>query len=141
LARGATPPEWSLDQVFAWLHGVLHYVVREECARVGFHREVPIAADSPGRESFDPADPAPDPLEGLIQSELRDIVSNCLPRLEREQREVIRMRMEGLTYSEIAARLRVNENTVATWIARGTRWLAQCVRRSTAGKIRGVPHA
>src|SRR5215472_4923027 len=41
LAQDATPPEWSLDQVFAWLHAVLHYVVREECNRVGFHREVP----------------------------------------------------------------------------------------------------
>src|SRR5215470_8058888 len=24
------PPEWSLDQLLAWLHGVLHYVILEE---------------------------------------------------------------------------------------------------------------
>src|SRR5882724_9144079 len=35
-----TPPEWPLDQLLAWLHGVLQYVVREEQSRVGFRREV-----------------------------------------------------------------------------------------------------
>jgi hypothetical protein len=27
--EGAAPPEWPLDQLFAWLHGVLTNVVRE----------------------------------------------------------------------------------------------------------------
>jgi len=30
LPADAKPPEWPLDQLFAWLHGVLQYVVREE---------------------------------------------------------------------------------------------------------------
>jgi DNA-directed RNA polymerase specialized sigma24 family protein len=43
------------------------------------------------------------------------------------------MRVEGLKYGEIAARLGVNENTVATWIGRGIRELAQRVRRRRGG--------
>src|SRR5690349_23615709 len=34
LPAGLDPPEWPLDQLFAWLHGVLYYVVREERDRV-----------------------------------------------------------------------------------------------------------
>src|ERR1700733_6044658 len=34
-ATGAAP-EWPFDQLLAWLHGVVQYVVREEQSRVGF---------------------------------------------------------------------------------------------------------
>jgi RNA polymerase sigma factor (sigma-70 family) len=69
----------------------------------------------------------------LIGEELRAIVVECFPKLEREQRQVLSMRVEGLKYGEIAARLGVNENTVATWISRGIRELAQRVRRRRGG--------
>src|ERR1700686_1850160 len=36
---GLEPPEWPLDRLFAWLHAVLHYVVREEQSRAGYQRE------------------------------------------------------------------------------------------------------
>jgi DNA-directed RNA polymerase specialized sigma24 family protein len=39
------------------------------------------------------------------------------------------MRVEGLKYGEIASRLGVNENTVATWISRGIRELGRHVRQ------------
>jgi RNA polymerase sigma factor (sigma-70 family) len=121
-------PEWPLDRLLAWLHAVLHYVVREERSRVGYQREVPLGESRP-----DPADPAPGPLDRLIGEELRAIVVECFPKLEREQRQVLSMRVEGLKYGEIAARLGVNENTVATWISRGIRELAQRVRRRRGG--------
>jgi RNA polymerase sigma factor (sigma-70 family) len=127
----AGPPEWLLDQLFAWLHAVLHYVVREEQARAGFRREVPMAIDIWGQR-----DPAPGPLEELIRSERQSMIAHCIPRLDRDYRNVIELRMEGLAYAEIASRLRVNPNTVATWLSRGIRALAQCIRRR-AGKIGG----
>src|SRR5215831_10716006 len=43
------PPGWSLDQLLAWLHGVLHYVVREEQSKARSRRELyfdSIGADS-----------------------------------------------------------------------------------------------
>src|SRR5262245_9742110 len=36
---GLDPPAWSLDQLFAWLHAVLHYVVLEEHNRTSTRRE------------------------------------------------------------------------------------------------------
>jgi RNA polymerase sigma factor (sigma-70 family) len=135
LPIGLQPPEWSLDQLFAWLHGVLQYVIREEHSRASKRREVPIAAIGSERleisNLLDPADPAPDQLDNLIQKELQAIVVDCLPRLELDYRTVLRMRVDGLQYAEIAIRLGVNENTVATWVSRGIRELARCVRKRT----------
>jgi RNA polymerase sigma factor (sigma-70 family) len=117
-------PDWSLDHLLAWLHAVLRYVVREERSRVGFQREAPM-----GESYADPADPATDPLEAMLEQELRAIVVDCFPKLEREQRQVLTMRVNGLKYGEIASRLGVNENTVATWVSRGIRELGRSVRK------------
>jgi RNA polymerase sigma factor (sigma-70 family) len=133
LPAGLNPPEWPLDQLFAWLHGVLHYVVREEHSRVGYRREVPIGGPRP-----DPADPAPDQLDTLLQKEMERIVVDCFPMLDREYRTVLKMRVEGLKYGEIAFRLGISENTVATWVSRGIRALAQCVRKRS-GRLTSLP--
>jgi RNA polymerase sigma factor (sigma-70 family) len=128
--------EWRLDQLLAWLHGVLTFVVREEHNRASSRREVLLGgADSEGSlrlaGSLDPADPAPDQLHLLIQKEMQQIVVECLPALEPEYRAVLKMRAEGMKYEEIAVRLGTNENTVATWVSRGIKTLAQRVRRRT----------
>jgi len=151
LPAGLEPPEWPLDQLFAWLHAVLHYVVREEHGRVSYRREVLIGAIGSerldGNRRLDPTDPAPDPLVDMMQKELQGIVVDCFPMLDREYRTVLRMRVDGLKYGEIAIRLGVNENTVATWVRRGIRALAQCVRKRTDRlasrpqiRAQGIPH-
>ena len=117
-------PEWSLDRLLVWLHAVLLYVVREEQSRVGYRREAPA-----GKDQADPADSSPGQLDALIQEELQGIVAECFPTLDREHRRVLRMRVDGMKYGEIATRLGVNENTVATWVSRGIRDLAERVRR------------
>lgn len=117
-------PDWPLDRLLAWLHAVLRYVVREERSRAGFQREVAAGESFP-----DPADPAAGPLETMIEQELRAIVADCFPRLDREQRQVLTMRVDGLKYGEIASRLGINENTVATWVSRGIRELGRQVRQ------------
>ncbi len=47
LPAEAAPPAWPLDQLMAWLHGVLHFVVLEEHNRVSNRRE--FTAGSPRR--------------------------------------------------------------------------------------------
>ncbi|MBI2684693.1 MAG: RNA polymerase sigma factor [Acidobacteria bacterium] len=128
LPAALPPPVWPLDQLLAWLHGVLRYVVREERGRVRYSREVPIGGIGP-----DPADPTPDQLHSLIQEEMEGIVADCFPMLEREYRAVLKMRAQGMKYGEIATRMGVNENTVATWVSRGIRDLAQRVRKRMGG--------
>jgi RNA polymerase sigma factor (sigma-70 family) len=120
-------PEWPLDQLLAWLHGVLQYVVREERSRVRFRREIP------ARAIGEPADDSPDVLEGMIQRETQEIVADCFATLDRAHREVLTLRMAGLKYGEIARRMGVNENTVATWVSRGIRELARLIRKQMDG--------
>lgn len=113
LPAEAEPPAWPLDQLMAWLHGVLRFVVVEEHNRL------------------DHADPVPDQLDALIQKELQQIVVECMPALDADYQRVLKMRADGLKYGDIALRLGVSENTVATWVSRGIRTLAQCVRKRT----------
>ncbi|HEX3747879.1 MAG TPA: sigma factor-like helix-turn-helix DNA-binding protein [Bryobacteraceae bacterium] len=120
-------PEWPLDRLLAWLHGVLQFVVREEQSRVGFRREIS------GAPVFDPADSAPDTLDALVARETRDIVWACFAGIDREYRQVLELRMDGWKYGEIARRLGVNENTVATWVSRGTRELGRRIRTRMGG--------
>jgi RNA polymerase sigma factor (sigma-70 family) len=124
---GATP-EWPLDQLLAWLHGVLQYVVREEQSRVGFHREVSVIPAS------EPADTSADALEGMIQRETRAIVADCFATLDRDYRSVLTLRMDGLKYGEIARHMGVNENTVATWVSRGIGELGRRIRKRMDGR-------
>jgi RNA polymerase sigma factor (sigma-70 family) len=132
---GLQPPEWLLDQLFAWLRAVLHNVIREERNRASYRREVPAgAAASDENSGLDPADPRPSALDTLIRNELEGILGDCFQRLDRESRTVLRMRADGLKYDEIAHRLGVNENTVGTWISRGIRSLGQHIRRRTESK-------
>ncbi len=140
LPADASAPDWPLDQLMAWLHGVLNYVVREEQSRASNRREVLLGGTSAGRSDWsgglDPPDPAPDQLDTLIQKQMQQIVVECMPALDPEYRAVLRLRAEGLKYDEIALRLGTNENTVATWISRGIKTLSQCVRRRTQLGIR-----
>jgi RNA polymerase sigma factor (sigma-70 family) len=131
----AAAPEWPLDQLFAWLHGVLTNVVREENDRASRWREIPFAAaesDWPAGKHTDPADPAADPLDELIDREIRGIVAEALPKLARNHRAVLQMRIEGMKYGEIADRLGVSLNTVATWVSRGLGELGEQIKRRTA---------
>ena len=127
LPSNSIPPDWPLDRLFAWLHGVLHFVVREEHNRVSNRREVLSGTNG----YLDSPDPAPGQLDRMIQRELQEIVVECLPALDSEYRKVLKMRASGLKYGEIALQLGVSENTVASWVSRGIRTLAQCVRRRT----------
>jgi RNA polymerase sigma factor (sigma-70 family) len=141
----ASPPVWPLDQLMAWLHGVLHFVVLEEHHRVSNRREFAGGwlEGEAAIHRLERADPAPDQLDALIQRELQQIVVECMPSLDADYQRVLKMRASGLKYGDIALRLGVSENTVATWVSRGIRTLAQCVRRRTQprGIVTRIPEA
>jgi len=117
-------PAWPLDQLLAWLHGVLRFVVSEERARVSYSREMQVA----DLNTLESRDGSSDQLTVLIEDQLQAIVRECLASLDEDYRTVLVLRTMGLKYSEIAARLGVSENTVATWVRRGTRAVAQQIR-------------
>jgi RNA polymerase sigma factor (sigma-70 family) len=117
-------PAWPLDQLLAWLHGVLRFVVSEERARVSYHREMQVGDIN----TIEPRDASADQLTVLIEDQLQTIVRECLSSLDADYRTVLILRTKGLKYTEIAVRLGVSENTVATWVRRGTRAAAQQIR-------------
>jgi RNA polymerase sigma-70 factor (ECF subfamily) len=117
-------PAWPLDQLLAWLHGVLRYVVSEERARVSYSREMQVA----DLNALESRDGSSDQLTVLIEDQLQAIVRECLSSLDEDYRTVLVLRTMGLKYADIAARLGVSENTVATWVRRGTRAVAQQIR-------------
>ena len=130
-------PDWPLDHLLAWLHAVVTNVVREEWNRASTRREIPLGErDDRDQKYADPADPGANQLDALLQTELEEIVSECLPKLDREYRMVLKMRAEGIKYDDIARRLGVNENTVATWVSRAIRDLGDRVRKRMSGKVR-----
>jgi RNA polymerase sigma factor (sigma-70 family) len=142
LPLDASAPAWPLDQLMAWLHGVLHFVVLEEHNRASSRREFAAGrADDSSIHSLERADPAPDQLDALIQRELQRIVVECMPALDADYQRVLKMRASGLKYGDIALRMGVSENTVATWVSRGIRTLAQCVRKRTQspGALKRIP--
>jgi RNA polymerase sigma factor (sigma-70 family) len=144
LPHDAVTPAWPLDQLMAWLHGVVHFVVLEEHNRASNKREYATAwNDNEGAVNrLDRADPAPDQLDALIQKELQQIVLECLPALDADYQRVLKMRANGLKYGDIALRLGVSESTVATWVSRGIRTLAQSVRRRMqGGAIKRMPES
>jgi RNA polymerase sigma factor (sigma-70 family) len=120
-------PEWPLEQLLAWLHGVLRYVVREERSRASFHQEVRV------RSMSEPVDASPDMLQRLVERETRAIVSDCFAALDGDYRRVLELRLDGMKYAEIAQRLCLNENTVATWVSRGIRELGRRIRNKVGG--------
>jgi RNA polymerase sigma factor (sigma-70 family) len=123
--------DWSLVQLLAWLHAVLRFVVREELARAGATREQTAGAEFPDAEDL-----TPNQLEQLIGHQQRSIVEECLSRLNADHRRALSLRMEGANYADIAARLGVNINTVATWLRRGSLELVEQVRARLDGSPR-----
>ena len=119
-------------------------MVLEEQNRATNRREfAPGWADDDATHRLDRADPAPDQLDALIQRELQQIVLECMPALDADYQRVLKMRANGLKYGDIALRMGVSENTVATWVSRGIRTLSQCVRRRTQapGLVRRMPQS
>ncbi len=135
LESRSTTTSWQLNQLSAWLHGVLQFVVLEEHNRASNQREISfsVIADRGTLSTgcHDPIDPSTGQLDTLIEGELERIVFECLPCLEPSYQQVLKMRASGLKYGEIARHLHISENTVATWVSRAIRSLRHQVRKRT----------
>jgi RNA polymerase sigma factor (sigma-70 family) len=73
-------------------------------------------------------DPSPGPEERTASAERASRLERALGSLPEEQRRALVMfHVEGLGYQDICKRLGVPLGTVATWLARGRRLLAETV--------------
>lgn len=85
-----------------------------------------------GESVLEPVDPAPSPFERLAAAHDRDAAAHALAALPREMAEVLVLfHAEGLSYQAIAERTGLPLGTVATWMLRGRKMLAEAAGRKT----------
>ncbi|MBV9655283.1 MAG: sigma-70 family RNA polymerase sigma factor [Acetobacteraceae bacterium] len=104
----------------AWLTGLIRYramdIVRKH-GREGGDAAIP-----------DSADEAPGPLDALLASRDGKALHDCIATLEAAQRRAILLAfVDGLTHSEISARISAPLGTVKSWVRRGLLALKECL--------------
>jgi RNA polymerase sigma factor (sigma-70 family) len=113
-----------------WLLGIARHVAidarrRRRRERIG---EPAFAGDEVETIVDRLIDPAPMPDERAASTERTRLVARALQGLSEPQREALLMfHVEGEDYQRIAARLGVPLGTVATWLSRGRRALAEAL--------------
>jgi RNA polymerase sigma-70 factor, ECF subfamily len=74
------------------------------------------------------ASDAPGPFEQLTQTNDRQAIGRCLQNLDAKQRQAVALAFfEGLSHSELAARMQEPLGTVKTWVRRGLERLKICL--------------
>ncbi len=102
----------------SWLYTIAVNYCREELRKKKTRRSVSLHDLRPGEgeESYRweaSSSRGENPEKQLRQSELSDLLQQCLMELSDEQREVVIMKeYEGLKFREIAEALQISENTV-----------------------------
>jgi len=103
-----------------WLASLVRYRALDIARRL--HREVP-SDDLP-----EPVDTDPDPLERMVTSSDTAALRECLDTLKPDRRTLLSLAfLDGLSHSELAARLHVPIGSVKTWIRRGLHSLRVCL--------------
>jgi RNA polymerase sigma factor (sigma-70 family) len=119
----------------SWLYTIAVNYCREELRKRKSERSVSLNALSPGEQEDSYRWEASDsrgenPERALRQSELSDLLQDCLMQLSAEQREVVIMKeYEGLKFREIAETLNISENTVKSRMYYGLEALKRIFER------------
>lgn len=119
------------EPVRPWLLGIARHVAID--ARRKRRRERALGAEPAGDDDAEAlylrvADPGPAPDESAAKAERTARISAALAGLARPQREaLVLFHVEGEGYQQIADRLGVPLGTVATWLSRGRRSLADAL--------------
>ncbi len=128
------------DQALAaWVAGIARHVAldtirarrRQRARQVDGVRHADGAAESDPIENL--ADSAPDPFERLARADRDKEVRAAMNALPEKQRQALTLfHLEGLDYKAIAERLGVPLGTVATWVLRGRRTMAEKLGKEEA---------
>jgi RNA polymerase sigma-70 factor (ECF subfamily) len=115
-----------------WVLGIARHVALDARRQRRRHRREAPAEGGEEAEMLAPldrvVDPAPAPDERASATERARKVTEALKALPEAQREaMILFHVEGEGYGRIAERLSVPMGTVATWLARGRRVLAEAL--------------
>ena len=118
-------------QFFTWLYRiVVNLAIDHLRKRRGQQVEFDDAQanDEPDEGGIAPHRTGFDPARALADKELRNQILAALDKLSPAHRTVLVMReVEGLSYQDISARLDVPLGTVATWVTRGRKAMAEAL--------------
>ena len=104
----------------AWLIGILRYRTLDIVRRRS--REVA------GYEPEEREDEAPDALARLVEAAEGAALYRCLEELEEDRRRLVVLAfVDGLSHSELAARMNAPLGTVKSWIRRSLMSLRECL--------------
>ena len=118
-----------------WLYTIAVNCCREELRKKKSGRSISLHNLRPGEEeeskSWETAGHRRDnPERVLRQTELSDLLQDCLGQLSEEQREVVVMKeYEGLKFREIAEALSISENTVKSRMYYGLEAMKRILER------------
>lgn len=122
-----------------WLLGVARHVALDTIRarrrdRARFEDGVPDAPESASTLLIERiADPSGGACESLLETERRARVMRALANLPEGTRSALELfHGEGLAYAQIAARLEVPLGTVATWVTRGRKAIADALSEEDA---------
>jgi RNA polymerase sigma-70 factor, ECF subfamily len=104
----------------AWLTGLVRYRAIDILRKTG--------RETTGAMPIDGEDDGPGPLEALLASTEGAALHRCIEQLDPSQRRSIMLAfIEGLSHSEIAARIATPLGTVKSWVRRGLIALRECL--------------
>ncbi len=118
-----------------WLYTIAVNCCREELRKRKSARSVSLHDLRPGEEEESQAweiagSRTDNPERSLRQTELADLLHQCLLQLSEEQREVVIMKeYEGLKFREIADTLNISENTVKSRMYYGLEAMKRMLER------------
>ena len=104
-----------------WLNTLVRYRALDIARRRG--------RDVLGYAPTEEADDAPGPLDQLVGGAEAEALRRCLDTLDEERRRLLVLAFtDGLSHSELAARLGTPLGTVKSWIRRGLASLRECLQ-------------
>jgi RNA polymerase sigma-70 factor, ECF subfamily len=104
----------------AWLIGILRYRALDIVRRR--------SREETGYETEEREDEAPDALARLVSSAEGVALHRCLKELEEDRRRLVVLAfVDGLSHSELAARMNAPLGTVKSWIRRSLMSLRECL--------------
>lgn len=113
--RGAATYDPARGTVLAWLLNMARSRALDRYRAVSSRRRAEVRAEA------EPTVPSVDPAQVSLTAERASRVREALASLKPRQREVLEIAyFEGLSQTEIAARLAVPVGTVKTWMRQGT---------------------
>ena len=115
----------------SWLYRLTYNTCLDYLRKSKKGEIISLTADNEDENIVDIKDNMPTPEEYAEQQETRALVREAVNALPEEYRRIIIMReFTGLSYSEIAKAMNINEGTVKSRLSRGRLKLAEVLRKS-----------